>query len=75
MDYILKKQKETSIEEYVSSLHSNGIDAYKRSHLPNFPAIKGGVYLGEIKKVNESFNKSIVLFVKYFLADTDIKMF
>ncbi|XP_057293788.1 uncharacterized protein LOC130622346 isoform X2 [Hydractinia symbiolongicarpus] len=50
MDYILKKQKEASIEEYVSSLHSNGIDAYKRSHLPNFPAIKGGVYLGEIKK-------------------------
>lgn len=53
MDFILKKQKEANVREYITRLHDKGMEAYKRSHLPNFITIKGGIFLGEIKKVIE----------------------
>ena len=57
MEFLLKRQQETNIRDYISRLHEDGMTAYKRSNMPNFNIIKGGVFLSDVKKVRLCFKQ------------------
>ncbi|XP_065666687.1 uncharacterized protein LOC100210878 isoform X5 [Hydra vulgaris] len=50
MEFVLKRQQENSIRDYISRLHEDGMTAYKRSNMPNFNIVRGGVFLNDVKK-------------------------